>query len=193
MSRIPRAGRRALLAAHLVGGVGAIGASLALVALGVAGLSGGADPLAVYPAMHRVEAWVIRPLAVVSLGTGVVLAVSSHWGLVTYWWVTVKLAIAAVVTLAVFLLLEPALGASAVIASGLSTEPLTDAQRARFAVLPAVATVLFAVNVALGVYKPRGRIRFGRAAVGDQVDTNKQAAYMETESRRQASKENDSA
>jgi hypothetical protein len=68
-----------------------------------------------------------------------------------------------------------------------------ETQRVRFAILPTVATALFAINVALGVYKPRWRVRLGRAAVGDQVDTNKQAAYMETESRRQASKENDSA
>ena len=144
--------RAPLLTVHLVTGVGAIGAALVLLALGIAGVRG-ADPRTVYPAAHLVEAWVIAPLAVLALSTGVALALLSRWGLVRYWWVAIKLAITAVLTAVVFLVLEPSLAAMA------AAESLTDAQRMRVALFPSVALALLVVNVVLGLAKPRRRLR----------------------------------
>lgn len=151
-SSTPARWRTPLLTVHIVTGVGAIGAALVLLALGIAGVRG-ADPRTVYPAAHLVEAWVIAPLAVLALGTGVTLALLSCWGLVRYWWVAIKLAITAVLTAVVFLVLEPSLAATA------AAESLTDAQRTRIALFPAVALALLVVNVVLGLAKPRRRLR----------------------------------
>jgi hypothetical protein len=144
--------RTPLLTVHLVTGVGAIGAALVLLALGIAGVRG-ADPRTVYPAAHLVEAWVIAPLAVLALSTGLALALLSRWGLVRYWWVAIKLAITAVLTAVVFLVLEPSLAATA------AAESLTDAQRIRVALFPSAALALLVVNVVLGLAKPRRRLR----------------------------------
>jgi hypothetical protein len=144
--------RTPLLTVHITASVGAIGAALVLLTLGIAGMQG-ADPRTVYPAAHMVEARVVAPLAILALGTGLALALRSGWGLVRYWWVAIKLTITAVLTAVVILVLEPSLAATA------AAESLTDAQRARVALFPAVALALLTVNVVLGLAKPRWRVR----------------------------------
>jgi hypothetical protein len=156
----PARWRTGLLTVHIVTGVGAIGAALVLLTLGIAGVRG-ADPRNVYPAAHLVEAWVIAPLAVLALGSGVAMALLSRWGLVRYWWVAIKLTITAALTAVVFLVLEPSLAATA------AAESLTDAQRTRVALFPAIALALLVVNVVLGLSKPRWRLR--RAIPHDPV------------------------
>jgi hypothetical protein len=151
--------------------VGAIGAGLVLVVLGISGLGDQADLRTVYPAMHRVEAWVIRPFAVLALATGLIQALGSNWGLVKYWWVVIKLVITTLLTIVVFLLLEPTLHAAADIATGLSTGELDDAQRTRFVVFPALASVLFTVNAILGMYKPSWRLRSSQDDDARKVST----------------------
>lgn len=89
--------RKPLLAIHIVASVGVLGADLALLALGISGAQG-AEPETVYPAMSLVGAWLIAPLAVLALGTGLLQAVLRGWGLARYWWVTIKLTITAVLT-----------------------------------------------------------------------------------------------
>jgi hypothetical protein len=156
----PARWRTALLTVHIVTGVGAIGAALVLLTLGIAGVRG-ADPRTVYPAAHLVEAWVIAPLALLALGSGVALALLFRRGLVRYWWVAIKLTITAALTAVVFLVLEPSLAATA------AAESLTDAQRTRVALFPAIALALLVVNVVLGLSKPRWRLR--RAIPHDPV------------------------
>jgi hypothetical protein len=155
----PAPWRTPLLTVHIIASVGAIGAALVLLALGVAGLRG-ADPHTVYPAAHLVEQWVIAPLAVLALGTGLAQATLSRFGLTRYWWVTVKLAVTAVLTAVVFLVLEPGLATTA------AAESLTDAQRLRVVLFPAVALALLVGNVILGLTKPNRRLRSGRTGDG---------------------------
>jgi hypothetical protein len=150
----PAGWRTALLTVHIVASVGAVGAALVLLTFGIAGMRG-ADPRTVYPAAHLVESLVVAPLAVLALGTGVAQALLLRWGLVRYWWVAIKLAITAVLTAVVFLVLEPSLAATA------AAESLTDAQRTRVALFPAIALALLVVNVVLGLTKPSWRLRSG--------------------------------
>jgi hypothetical protein len=69
-----------------------------------------------------------------------------------YWWVAIKLTITAALTAVVFLVLEPGLATTA-------AESLSDAQRARVALEPAIALALLIVNVVVGRSKPRRRLR----------------------------------
>ncbi len=145
-----------LLTVHVTAAVSLVGTDLVLVALGVSGVRG-ADPRAVYPAAYLVEAWLVAPLVVVALGTGVLQAVLSSWGLVRYWWVTIKLVTTAVFTGLVVFLLVPKLAASAGAAT--AGEAFTAAERLPLAIVPAFAVAVLALNVALGVYKPARRLR----------------------------------
>ncbi|HEX6498900.1 MAG TPA: hypothetical protein VF054_07685 [Micromonosporaceae bacterium] len=150
---IPAPWRKLLLAVHITLAVALVGTDLALLVLGIAGLHA-ADPRSVYPAARLVGAWVLAPLAVLALITGVVQAVTSRWGLLRYWWVGIKFAIAAVLTALVLFVLLPALGAAAG-----GTAEVPDTRRTALAVAPAAAATLLVVSAFLAVYKPRWRIR----------------------------------
>ena len=149
---------RPLLTAHILATVGLFGADLVLVTLGFSAVFG-ADPSSVYPSARLVGSTILAPLALISLGSGVVLARLSGWGLFRYWWVTLKLAITLTLTLVVLTVLVPRLGTAAAIAAAGS--PFDAAQRLPLALAPALATVFLILNVALAVYKPDWRVRRG--------------------------------
>jgi hypothetical protein len=155
---LPQPWRNSLLSLHVAASVSVLGADLVLLALGVAGL-GGADPLTIYPAARLVAVWLITPLAVLTLGTGLLLGLLTPWGLFTYWWVTIKLAIVLVLTGAVLFVLVPALGATAEAVGGPAPEPLAAGRRLPLVVAPAVASTLLAVALVLAVFKPGWRLR----------------------------------
>ena len=152
------AARKLALTAHVASSVGWLGAVLVVLALGVAVAAGSDRELvrASYLVMERVGWWVLVPLAVASLVTGVVQSLVGPWGLVRHWWVVVKLALTAVAT-GVLLLYTGTLGR------------LTAASQASDGVLrsssPLVHTVGAAVvllgALVLSVYKPRGLTRHG--------------------------------
>jgi hypothetical protein len=72
-------GRKLLLSIHVATTVSVLGTDLVLLTLGIASL-GGADPRTIYPAAHLVSAWLVAPLAVLSLGTGLLLGLLTSWG-----------------------------------------------------------------------------------------------------------------
>jgi hypothetical protein len=145
-----------LLVTHVVVAVGLIGATLVLVVLGIASLRG-ASPLTVYSAAHLVEVWVVSPLAVLALATGVIQALLTGRGLIRHWWVTVKLVITAAATAAVLFVLEPRLAAA--LDAALAGDVPANANRILLAIAPAMATALLVFNATLGIYKPEGRAR----------------------------------
>lgn len=147
---------RMLLTVHIGVTVAVLGADLALVALGIAGLRG-VDPHSVYPSAHLLGQWVALPLAVASLATGVLLAATTTFKPWRYGWVAVKGGITLVLTGLLLFVLVPGLGRAAQAAT--ATPPqVTHAQRLLYTIAPAVAAVLLAVNLALGVYRPRRHV-----------------------------------
>lgn len=159
---LPASWRKLLLSVHVGATVSVLGADLALLVLGIAGLKGsdpqGSDPQAIYLAAHLVSSELVAPLALLSLGTGVLLAMLTPWGLLRYWWVAIKLAITVILTGAVYFVLVPRLGAAALAA----TAPVSSAQASGvsslFVIAPAVASALLVLNVALAIFKPRWRL-----------------------------------
>lgn len=146
---------------HVATSVGLVGADLALLTLGISGRSG-TDPSTIYPAMRLVATAVIAPLAILALGSGLLLATRSGWGLLRYWWVTIKLAVTTTLTALVLLVVIPGLGRAADAATGITPQTLlTDAQRLLYVLTPSIALTLLLLNVTLGIYKPRWRLRAG--------------------------------
>lgn len=143
--------QRPLLILHIAVSAGLIGVTLVLVALGVSGMRG-ADPSAVYPVAHLVEVWLAAPLAVIALGTGLLQATLSGWGLVRHWWITVKLASTAGFTVVIFTVIIPSLATNS--ADAIAGETFTTAQRLPLIVVPAAGAALLVANIALGVLKP---------------------------------------
>ena len=155
--------RMLLLTIHVTATVAVLGADLALLALGIAGLRG-TDPRTVYPAAHLVGQWLAAPLAVASLASGVLLAATTTFKPFRHRWVTIKGSITVVLTGLLLAVLVPGLGRAGDAATATPPDPVTHTQQILFVLAPAGAAVLLAVNVALGMYKPRLRQRAVHAA-----------------------------
>jgi hypothetical protein len=82
-------------------------------------------------------------------------------------WVTIKLAIVAVLTGAVLFVLVPALGAAADAVTGPTPRLLGAGERLPLLIAPATASVLLAVALALAIFKPRWRLGSSGVAAAD--------------------------
>ncbi|MFY9809209.1 MAG: hypothetical protein WCC65_12005 [Pseudonocardiaceae bacterium] len=157
---IPRLSRRAratLLTVHVATSVGWFGLDGALVALDAAGLSSGnaAIRAGIAAAMAVIAYWVLVPVVFASLVSGLVLALSTPWGLGRYWWVLAKCGIAGALTAAGLMFLVPQLPA---LASG-GAEPAG----MQTLIARALALILLLVATGLSVVKPWGKTPRGRA------------------------------
>lgn len=164
MSGRPRL-RRFALTAHIVSSVGWLGAIVVFLALSVVGVTSNEPPVvrAAYLAMESIGWFVLVPLSVASLMTGVAQSLGTKWGLVRHYWVLMKLVINVVATI-VLLLFMQTLSSLADIA----TQPAALAGDVEGLTSPsplvhaAVALALLLVAVVLSVYKPPGMTRYGQ-------------------------------
>lgn len=156
--------RRLSLTAHVATSVGWVGAVVTVVAIAAVGLTG-ADATTVrgaYLVMDPVARFVLVPLALLSLATGVVQSLGTGWGLLRHHWVVVKLAITVLAT-AVLLLYLRTFAAMADAAAD-PAAGLDDVRNPSPLVHAGLAVVSLLVATVLGVYKPRGLTRLGRRA-----------------------------
>jgi hypothetical protein len=155
---LPPPWRKLLLTVHVITAVSVLGTDLALLVLGISSVRG-ADPQTIYPAAHLVATWLLAPLAIVALGTGVLLGLLTQWGLLRYWWVTIKLVLTAILTGVILFVLVPRLGVAADAATALDPRPFTDAERLPLLIAPAAGVTLLMLIVVLAIYKPGWRLR----------------------------------
>jgi len=151
--------RKLLLTVHVATAVSVLGTDLVLLVLGISSVRG-ADPQTVYPAADLIATWALAPLAILALGSGVLLGLLTRWGLFRYWWVTIKLALTTILTGIILFVLVPGLGARADDAN--AARAFTAAERLPLAVAPAAGVTLLILIVVLAVYKPPWRLRPAR-------------------------------
>jgi hypothetical protein len=75
--------RKLLLTVHVATAVSVLGTDLVLLVLGISSVRG-ADPQTVYPAADLIATWVLAPLAILALYSGVLLGLLTRWGLFRY-------------------------------------------------------------------------------------------------------------
>lgn len=158
LPRLSRRGRTALLTVHVAVSVGWVGLDGALVVLEVTGLATG-DPrerAGIAAAMAAMVVWVMVPVVFTSLVSGLVLALSTPWGLVRYWWVLIKCAIASVLAATGLILMLPQL--HPIIAG--------EAEQVQMGTLigRSIALALLLAATGLSVVKPWGKTPHGRSA-----------------------------
>ena len=160
---LPAGWRRFGLVAHVSSSVGWFGAVLAFLALALVGVLSRDDQVAraAYLMMEPVGWFVIVPLNLASLATGLVSSLATPWGLFRHYWVMAKLAINMVAT-GVLLLYMRGLGSLAAAARlGLVVD--VHGLRDPSPILhTAAAIILLLLAMILSVYKPRGVTSFGR-------------------------------
>lgn len=152
--------RKLALAVHLTMSVGWIGAAGAYLALAVAAQVGDEDGTvrSAWIAMELVGWWVLVPLSVGTLVTGVVMALGTPWGLLRHYWVVLSLTLTVLATVVLVLHMP-------------DVSDLADiARRADTAELQALGSdlghsglglVLLLAILVLKVYKPKGLTRYG--------------------------------
>jgi xanthine/uracil permease len=152
--------RKFALSAHLTFSGGWIGAVLAYLTLGVIAVTSPdvQTVRAAWTAMELIGWYVIVPLALASLVTGLVMALATKWGLFRHYWVLISFALTVLATV-VLLLHMPTVSSMAEIAQ--------EAEGARLERLggdlghPGIGLVVLLVIQVLNLYKPPGMTRYG--------------------------------
>jgi hypothetical protein len=148
--------RKLALTVHLTSSLGWIGAVVAYLALGVAATNGDEPTARAAWIAMEVAGWsAIVPLALVSLLTGLVMALGTPWGLFRHYWVVISLGLT-VFAVAVLLAHMPTVSALAELARG----PGPAGRGGDLFHAGAGLLVLLSVAV-LNVYKPRGLTPYG--------------------------------
>ena len=156
--RLPRRARTALLTAHIAVSVGWLGLDGALVALEVTGLGTGnpGERAGIDAAMAALVIWVLVPVVAASMVSGLVLALTTPWGLVRYWWVIIKCGIAGVLAATGLVLMLPHLHQVII-----GEAPPVGMQ---LLIGRAIALGLLLAATGLSVIKPWGKTPHGRSA-----------------------------
>jgi hypothetical protein len=152
--------RKFALAVHLTFSVGWIGTVVAYLALGVAAVANqdARTVRAAWIAMELTGWYVIVPLALASLLTGLVMALGTKWGLFRHYWVLFSFVLTILATVVLILhmpdvsvLADAAQEAEGASLDGLGGDLLH----------PGLGLVVLLVIQILNVYKPRGMTRYG--------------------------------
>jgi hypothetical protein len=152
--------RKLALTSHIASSVGWIGAVAAFSALAVARLLGEDSQMirASYLAMEVTTWFVIVPLALASLITGIVSSLGSKWGLVRHYWVVVKLVVTLGCIAALFVHVPPiGVLAAAAEAGSVAGDEFHPSKIMMVAAAGAAVPILLLLT-ALSVYKLRGGV-----------------------------------
>lgn len=160
MTMSPRT-RKLALTSHVIFSVGWLGAVAAYLPLAIAGLrSEDAEVVrAAYLAMEQIGWFVIVPLCLAALVSGLVQSLGTEWGLFRHYWVLVKFGITVISTI-ILLLHMPAVSRTAAMAREmeLPIAALGLLQRQLFIHAALGLLVLIAIT-AISVFKPWVRTR----------------------------------
>lgn len=160
--------RKLALSVHLTVSIGWIGSVVAYLALGLAALTTDDDLTlrAAWIAMDLTGWYVIVPLAVASVITGLIMSLGTKWGLLRHYWVLYSFIIT-VVAAAVLLLHMPDVSQLANVAregaTGAEGEHLLGQLRSGDLLHPTLGLVVLLTVQILNIYKPTGMTRYGRS------------------------------
>jgi uncharacterized membrane protein len=163
--------RKLGLTVHVIASVGWIGAVIASAALALFALAS-EDPQLVrssYITMESLAWYVLLPLSLASLFSGLVQGMGTTWGVFRHYWVVVKLCIN-LLSSAILLLYTQTLGSLAELAraaggAGAAHDPSPLLHSGG-------ALVLLTCAAALSIYKPKGRTRRGWRKQRELIDAS---------------------
>src|SRR6266545_701906 len=152
--------RKFALTVHLAFSVCWIGAVVAYLALGVSAVTSrdAQTVRAAWIAMELTGWFVIVPLALAALLTGLVMSLGTPWGLFRHYWVLISLVLT-IFSIVVLLLHMPTVSSLAKVAREAEGADLARLGGDLFH--PGVGLLVLLVITALNVYKPRGLTPYG--------------------------------
>jgi uncharacterized membrane protein len=161
--------RKVALTVHVTISVGWIGAVAAYIALDVAAATSHDTQTlrASYLAMESIARYVIVPLAVASLLTGLVMSLGTKWGLFRHYWVLISLLLTIIATVVLMAEMQ-----TISYFADIAADPTTSSDDLRTLETTLVhsvgGTVVLLVILVLNVYKPQGMTRYGQRKQHEQ-------------------------
>jgi hypothetical protein len=154
--------RKLALTVHVAASVGWLGAVAVFLGLAVIGLTSQDDQTVrgAYLVMEPAAWFVMVPLAVASLLTGLVQSLGSTWGLFRHYWVLFKLLINVFATIVLLVYME-----TLSFLADVAGDPSADLELVRDSsplLHAGAAFLLLLMATTLAVYKPRGLTPYGR-------------------------------
>lgn len=152
--------RKLVLTIHLTTSVGWVGAVIAYLGLGIAAVESSDTERvrAAWTAMDVIGWWVILPLAIGALVTGLVMSLGTRWGLFRHYWTLISLALTVLCT-AVLVLHMPSVSATARMVRTVEGSDLRALGGDLFH--PGAGLLLLLAITVLNVYKPEGMTPYG--------------------------------
>jgi hypothetical protein len=157
--------RKLMLTAHVTSSVGWLGAVAVSFALGVAGLTSqdAQTVRGVFLTLELTGWFVLVPLSIASLLTGLVQSLGTTWGLFRHYWVLFKLLINLVASIVLLLYMQTLSYLAGIAAEAtLSSGDLAELRNPSPVLHAGGALLLLVVATTLAVYKPRGMTRYGQ-------------------------------
>jgi hypothetical protein len=169
--------RKIALTAHVTLSVGWLGAVASFLALAVTGLTSqdAQRVRAAYLAMELTTSFIIVPLSLAALLTGLVQSLGTKWGLFQHYWILAKLLITILATIILLVHMQPISYMAGAAAE--TTLTSADLRQLRIQLVADATAALLALLVAttLAVYKPRGMTPYGWRKQLEQRNTRTEA------------------
>lgn len=188
------------LVAHITVSVGWIGAVAAFVVLSIAGLTSQNVDIVrgAYVSMNLLGLYIIVPLSLASLLTGLIQSLGTSWGLFRQYWTVVKfgLTLGSTALLLMHQYMAVSRAAQRVLTSTVGTMPDLGQTGRELLVKATLAIVVLQITTVLSIYKPWGFTEYGRRimqsrrllintepqssprGLGSEIDTHRMSAIV---------------
>jgi hypothetical protein len=155
--------RKFALTAHVTSSVGWFGAVAAFLLLAVAGLTSQDAQMvrAAYLTMQLIGWFIIVPLSLASLVSGLIQALGTTWGLFRHWWVLIKLVLTTLATIVLLVHMRPIGHLADVVAAATLAGGELHGLRVQLIADAGAAVIVLLMTTTLSVYKPRGLTPYG--------------------------------
>ena len=160
--------RKLVLTAHITFSVSWIGAVAAFLVLSIVGLTNQDAEVVrgAYISMNLICQYIIVPLSLGALVTGLIQSLATQWGLFRHYWVVVKLLLTILSVVVLLTHQFTAMAKAVELLSGVSAQTLPRAELGGVAFVLVRASglgmVVLLVVTTLSVYKPWGLTAYGR-------------------------------
>lgn len=154
--------RKLVLTVHVVSSVGWLGIALVTLVLVVTARVT-TDPelgRAAFLVLDLFDATLTVPVGLAALLSGLVLSVTTHWGLLRHWWVATKLVLTVVVFVVPLVVRAPLIDQAVASTANAGADPGPAA--AELMTPGVMALLILTVATVLSVYKPWGKTPRGR-------------------------------
>jgi len=174
MTMTPRL-RKLALTAHVTCSVGWLGAVASFLVLSIAGLTSQDAEVVrgAYLAMNLIGLFIIVPMSLAALATGLVQALGSQWGLLRHYWILLKFPLGIFATIALLMHQFTAVAEAAKLVSGAAGGTLRSAELSRVGIQlvadSGLALLVLLATATLAVYKPWGMTPYGRRKQHDDA------------------------